>query len=101
MSDEDPNTVPDLNRETRMQIQSCNWQGTVYSTVKTLLSRLVTREFDSPVDSLRRPYVRVEPYWKARWRPPLATCYRPTRVIKYREPPGHGTWHTPGGVTPR
>eukprot|EP00959_Pyramimonas_sp_CCMP1952_P450463 9432160-Pyramimonas_sp.AAC.1 len=31
-------------------------------TVKTLLSHLVTREFNSLTNSLRTPYVRVEPY---------------------------------------
>eukprot|EP00976_Prorocentrum_cordatum_P095135 1190064-Prorocentrum_minimum.AAC.4 len=35
---------------------------TVELTVKTLLSHLITREFNSPTNSLRTQYVRVEPY---------------------------------------
>eukprot|EP00959_Pyramimonas_sp_CCMP1952_P088828 1858581-Pyramimonas_sp.AAC.1 len=34
---------------------------TVKVTVKTLISHLVTRKFNSPVRSLRTPYVRIEP----------------------------------------
>eukprot|EP00959_Pyramimonas_sp_CCMP1952_P082683 1727878-Pyramimonas_sp.AAC.1 len=34
---------------------------TVELTVKTLLRRLVTRKFNSPTNSLRAPYFRVEP----------------------------------------
>eukprot|EP00959_Pyramimonas_sp_CCMP1952_P311367 6516440-Pyramimonas_sp.AAC.1 len=30
--------------------------------IKALLSHLITREFNSPTNSLRTPYVRVEPY---------------------------------------
>eukprot|EP00959_Pyramimonas_sp_CCMP1952_P376739 7890640-Pyramimonas_sp.AAC.1 len=35
---------------------------TVEVTVKTLLSHLVTRKFNSPTIVLRTAYVRVEPY---------------------------------------
>eukprot|EP00959_Pyramimonas_sp_CCMP1952_P435401 9117110-Pyramimonas_sp.AAC.1 len=34
---------------------------TIESTVKTLLSNLITREFNSPVDYLRTSHVRAEP----------------------------------------
>eukprot|EP00976_Prorocentrum_cordatum_P103894 1193653-Prorocentrum_minimum.AAC.1 len=35
---------------------------TVKLTVTTLSSHLITREFNSPTNYLRTPYVRVEPY---------------------------------------
>eukprot|EP00959_Pyramimonas_sp_CCMP1952_P107129 2239787-Pyramimonas_sp.AAC.1 len=35
--------------------------GTVESTIKTLLSHLITGEFNSPANSVRTPWVRVEP----------------------------------------
>jgi len=52
MSDEDPNTVPDLNRETRMQIQSCNWQVVNITTPANYfhcLRRQLHREFRKPL----------------------------------------------------
>eukprot|EP00959_Pyramimonas_sp_CCMP1952_P321253 6722639-Pyramimonas_sp.AAC.1 len=40
--------------------------NTVELTIQTLLSHLITGEFNSPADSLQTLYVRVEPYT---WRP--------------------------------
>eukprot|EP00959_Pyramimonas_sp_CCMP1952_P066758 1393524-Pyramimonas_sp.AAC.1 len=36
--------------------------GTVELTIKTIFSHITTREFDSPANSLRTPYVHVKPY---------------------------------------
>eukprot|EP00959_Pyramimonas_sp_CCMP1952_P024201 508009-Pyramimonas_sp.AAC.1 len=40
----------------------CIDTDTVELAVKTLSSHLITRESDSPTESLRTPYVRVEPH---------------------------------------
>jgi len=52
MSDEDPNTVPNMDRETRTQIQSCNWQVVNITTPANYfhcLRRQLHREFRKPL----------------------------------------------------
>jgi len=52
MCDDDPTIIPDMNRETRMQIQHCNWQVVNITTPANYfhcLRRQVHREFRKPL----------------------------------------------------
>eukprot|EP00959_Pyramimonas_sp_CCMP1952_P337808 7074076-Pyramimonas_sp.AAC.1 len=62
---------------------------TVPLTVMTLLSRLITREFNAPINCLRTSYVRIEPYAAKHLRSRtdhlgaivLPRCYSSTSVL--------------------